>query len=183
MPRFTIRFHEEDQRVTRIRSFAESHTDGNEAEAIRQLVGTGLDAVESASVIENAISAKLDEAIDRMAKVSSRGTKAALASLVLSSTYLPVIAEAVSESSRLLVTKARKDGVDLSAESVDAAMGPIAKHRGAVPSTAFDFAWDAGGRLQAQRGSADYRAATKGLRAGATTPDMLPFDLWEGIDR
>lgn len=179
MPRFTVRFKDNDPLVDRIGAFAQSHTNGNEAEAIRRLVSEGLASAERASLVEEAVDRKLDEGIERMAKIASKGTKASLAALALSATYLPPMADAAGESARLVAEASRRQGATVPTDPVDAALSPLAKHHGAGPADAFKFAWTAGGRLQAMKNGVDYRAAVKGISA-SPEGDAPAIDLWGG---
>lgn len=180
MPRFTVRFSDHDPLVGRIRVFARSHTDGNEAEAIRRLIAEGLASADQASLVEEAVARKLDEGIERMAKIASRGAKASLAGLVLSATYLPPMADAAGETARLVAEASRLQGAALPTDSVDAALSPLARHRSAVPAGAFGFAWTAGGRLQAMKGGADYQSAVMGISAAPEQAATPAVDLWGG---
>lgn len=72
-----------DDQVKRIESYAEEQTGGNFSEAVRTLVALGLERDHISNIVSSVLKRSLSSIEERVARSSSRGTKASLASLVL----------------------------------------------------------------------------------------------------
>ena len=149
----------DDETAERLKAYADESCSGNVSRAVRALLARSLDQDLAARAIEKRIDEAFDEKIERMLKIQSRGTKAALANLYLASAYLPVIADAVEASGRGVSALARHTGSRSCDEAIDAALYPVAHLSGAGTKDVFDAALRAGGNLQQQKGALDYFSA------------------------
>ena len=112
-----------------------------------------------------------------MFKVTSRGTKASLATLVITSAYLPSIAALSEESCDLVIRAAKDQGSALSTDSLDVAASRAGKFHGATSQQAMKYAWAAGGRLQKSGSKIDFSNAVKGLSITSTDDNQIK-DFW-----
>lgn len=180
MPGSIYRFRADDGLSESIDSFATVRHSGNKSAALRELVTTGLALDASISNFEDRIDGVLERHLERMARISAKGAKASLANLALASTYFPPIAAMVEESSRIAVERAAGGRSVHAEETIDAALVPIAKLRGASAAKVFDYAWLVGGRMQASKGGIDFYGCSKGSGADRSGQllDRNGSDLW-----
>lgn len=168
MPLPTIGFKARPELIQAIEEYAAEHTAGNRSAAITSLIEAGLHNVHIDDYLAGVIKRAADEAMERVearvARAASRESKASLASLILCSTYLPAIADEVMESAKLSARLHGRD-IDDCLYGIDEAAAYISDMSFAHPSEVFDFAWNAGGRAQGQRGRVSYGNAVKGSKA------------------
>ena len=99
---------------------------------------------------------------ERLAKTTSRGTKASLATLALDSYMLASLCEILKVIDRDNRSIMRALGLKVNDDS-EVAFARIEEFLNRHPSQVFNWAWDAGGRLQAQKGAPNITEAAKGV--------------------
>lgn len=147
--------------------YAAEHFDGNVSAAMRHLLAQGYAMQSTADSIEKVFDERVETATasmeERLAKVTSRGTKASLGNLALNSETLVAICNILRSIDRdnHTIMRAMHLKVDEDSEGAfDRIHDLMARH----PAVVFDWAWDAGGRMQAQKGSVDVLEATRNLK-------------------
>lgn len=156
-----------DEVFEELKTYAKEEYAGNISEATRALVGAGLEQRKTSEGTEAGMepisedwAAELEE---RLAKTASRGTKASLASLSLNSYMLASICEILKVISKDNALIMRALGLKVSEDS-EIAFSRIEPFLNRHPSQIFNWAWDTGGRLQAQKGQPDIAEAAKGVK-------------------
>ncbi len=89
--RITLRFDEEE--FERIKVYAQKNCKGNVSAAVRQLCTKALEPATAQTAIELRVEDMINDGIERMVKVNSRGVKASLAFLTMLSAYLPALGD------------------------------------------------------------------------------------------
>lgn len=153
----------DEETIKAVDNYAKENTDGNRSEAFRQIIERGLESESANKVFEDKLNQVMDEQYERMLKVTSRGTKAALANLFLCSTYLPAISDENIATKKMLQNFFDVNRLNIDDESFEDATWKIDKFLGAFPSDIFDFMFKAGGKLQRMEGTPNYSEAERGL--------------------
>lgn len=154
-----IRFEEDE--LAEIRQYANSYCKGNLSMAVRQLCTKALAPATAQTAIELRVEEMINDGIERMLKIQSRGTKSALANLALSSMFFPAIAEGLRAVGEAAISGKRCDEREELQEEIDSALYTIGDFTGLSQNIVFGKAWTTGGRLQAQSGTPSLHEATK----------------------
>lgn len=164
-----------DDLLSEIESYARTNTDGNRSAAIKRLLESGLSISKATDQCVSSVRSILDESLDKMYRIASRGTKASLASLVMAASYMPSTSSIAAETGRLVIDAARKQGIGLPVEIYEEACGRSGKAAGASAEEAMDYCWRAAGRIQQAGSKPTYSAATKGLPIRKTSIEGPDF--------
>ena len=170
----TITVKLDSETLSAIDSFAQAEGVGR-SEAVRALVvralnqGTLTDEIAEkvADPIAETIAKqteRLEELEDRLAKVSARGTKAALATLVATATYMAPIGNVARANHNLIALALEREGLSVPPQNIDYDLAALCEWEGLGADELFAFSWEAGGRIQRTGTKATYAAAVKGIR-------------------
>ena len=136
--------------------------------------------------IESSIKGSLDNQTERIAKVTSRGTKASLASLIGLVSYLPAIGNLTNANYHLTRGAWESIGYRVRDQKVEIDEATLLEMREQRPSDFLDFCWAAGGRAASYGSAMDYASVTRGLKRTDFAHDALSglsedvIDLLEG---
>lgn len=146
--------------------FAKERFDGNVSQAMRYLMERGYEEESLEGTLdryfEEHFDPKMDDLEERLAKVTSRGTKAALGNLALMSETVMAICSILRSIDRDVHALMRNADLRVNEDS-EGAFDRIHDMMSRHPSQIFCWAWDAGGLMQAQKGSPNFLTATKNL--------------------
>ena len=161
-----LRVKVDPESYDRYADYAEERFGGNISEALRQLLEQGYRQVSTSEMLdryfEEHFDPRCDELEERLAKVTSKGTKASLGNLTLMSEIVMAVCMILRSIDRdnHTIMRAMHLKVDEDSEGArDRIYDMMTRH----PSQIFCWAWDAGGRMQAQPGSPNFVKATRNL--------------------
>jgi hypothetical protein len=125
----------------------------------------------------DAIGTKLDgftfEVAERLARVAAKGTKASLANLIATVTYLPALAN-LTDSTHHTTRKAwEKMGFVIRDQQVESDQATLLELRTKSPADMLKFCWACGGRASRAGASIDYAELTRGLKDQSFAGDKL----------
>ena len=154
-----IRFELEEYEA--IKEYANTHTNGNFSRAVKDLCAYALVPAQAQTAIEHRVEAMIEEGVERMAKVASRGVKASLANLAINCSYLPAIGDGMRTVGDMLLDTKRGVDKELAEEALDAALYTASDKVGISQNQLFLWGWEVAGRLQSQEGKMSLYEATK----------------------
>lgn len=150
------------------KAYADEHCSGNMSSAVKELMSYGLASRNFGKnlqdLIEEYLNPRFEEIEIRIAKIVSRGTKASLGNLALDSTVGLTTVEMLEHISQNLELLLEAHHIDFDDEAAATALWPVRNLAHKQPASVFSWGWDAGGKLQAEKGRPDYSKATKGLK-------------------
>ena len=154
-----LRFEEDE--LERIRYYAQTHCKGNISLAVRQLCAKALEPATAQTAIEMRVEEMIERGIERMVKVNSKGTKASLATLAMLSSYMPALGDGLRAIGELSFEDKDSETREEYQEKLDTALFTISNKENISQNLLFKWAWETGGKLQAQKGTPSLLEATR----------------------
>lgn len=158
-----VGFRATEELLNNVDDWAADNTGGNRSAAITEILTRYFDRESDSQILENIIEKKMNELLDKVVRVSSRGTKAALGNMFLCSSLIPSLSQSVEELGYMLSTAISSSGTPLDTDEFDSSVEPFSVWKGLGPEEAFAISWKAGGRLQSSRNNVAYNTAKKDL--------------------
>lgn len=128
---------------------------------------------------EKAREASMDEIIDRVARASSRGTKASLANLLATVTYLGAVANLTNSTHHLTQKAWETMGFEIRDQRVESDQALLLELRDLSPADFLTACWKGGGRASSSGQAMNYPELMRGLFSQSFAADELA-DLPEG---
>lgn len=161
-----LRTRVDQETFDRYSRYADKHFDGNISEGLRQLLARGYGQLTMEDVLDKYFAERLEPKIveieERLAKTTSRGTKASLGNLALMAESMMAVCSILRSIDRDNHVIMKHLNLRYDDES-EGAFDRIYELMTAHPAKVFNWAWDAGGRMQGQKGSPNFITATRGL--------------------
>lgn len=153
----------DEEFINQISGYADKHCEGNVSAAIKELVRIGLAPHEAVEEAKGSMAEMMDDYLLRMTKIASRGTKASLANLALSSMYAPFLASAYQIEDKSIAKFCRMNGISTDEQASYEAAFDVMDFGKVLTWDVCDWAWSVGGRMQADQRGVDLQRATKNM--------------------